>query len=141
MVLTPIRELCIQVEDQAKLLGKGLPFKTALVVGGNAMAGQIYRIQQGVELIVRTPGRLIDFLTKHDVELDDTMIFVLDEVDCVLQRGFWDQVMQILRALPQPQILMYSATILPEVEKMRNSMVKDIFHVSVGKLNKPNKVV
>ncbi|KAK2637498.1 hypothetical protein Ddye_032290 [Dipteronia dyeriana] len=70
MVLTPTRELCIQVEDQAKLLGKKLPFKTALVVGGDAMAGQIYRIQQGVELIVGTPGRLIDLLTKHDVELD-----------------------------------------------------------------------
>ncbi|KAK3232153.1 hypothetical protein Dsin_004034 [Dipteronia sinensis] len=141
MVLTPTRELCIQVEDQAKLLGKGLPFKTALVVGGDAMAGQIYRIQQGVELIVGTPGRLIDLLIKHDVELDDTMIFVLDEVDCMLQRGFRDQVMQIFRALPQPQILMYSATISPEVEKMTSSMVKDIVHVSVGKLNKPNKAV
>ncbi|KAK0590296.1 hypothetical protein LWI29_025113 [Acer saccharum] len=51
MVLTPTRELCIQVEDQAKLLGKDLPFKTALVVGGDAMAGKIYCIQQGVELI------------------------------------------------------------------------------------------
>ncbi|KAK0591838.1 hypothetical protein LWI29_009057 [Acer saccharum] len=141
MVLTPTRELCIQVEDQAKLLGKGLPFKTALVVGGDAMAGQIYRIQQGVELIVGTPGRLIDLLMKHDVELDETMIFVLDEVDCMLERGFRDQVMQIFRALPQPQILMYSATISPEVEKMTSSMVKDIVHVSVGKLNKPNKAV
>ncbi|PKI75539.1 hypothetical protein CRG98_004075, partial [Punica granatum] len=57
IVLEPTRELCIQVEEQAKLLGKGLPFKTALVVGGDPMAGQIYRIQQGVELIVGTPGR------------------------------------------------------------------------------------
>ncbi|KAH7521035.1 hypothetical protein JRO89_XSUnG0126600 [Xanthoceras sorbifolium] len=141
MVLTPTRELCIQVEEQAKLLGKGLPFKTALVVGGDAMAGQVYRIQQGVELIVGTPGRLIDLLIKHDVELDDTMIFVLDEVDCMLQRGFRDQVMQIFRALPQPQILLYSATISQEVEKMASSMVKDIVVVSVGKPNKPNKAV
>uniref|UniRef100_A0A2P2Q655 Helicase ATP-binding domain-containing protein n=1 Tax=Rhizophora mucronata TaxID=61149 RepID=A0A2P2Q655_RHIMU len=79
MVLAPTRELCIQVEDQAKLLGKGLPFKTALVVGGDALAGQLHRIQQGVELIIGTPGRLIDMLTKYDVVLDDIKIFVLEE--------------------------------------------------------------
>ncbi|ONI20108.1 hypothetical protein PRUPE_3G315400 [Prunus persica] len=91
MVLTPTRELCIQVEEQAKLLGKGLPFKTALVVGGDAMARQLHRIQQGVELIVGTPGRLIDLLTKNDIQLDDVKIFGLDEVDCMFQRGFRDQ--------------------------------------------------
>lgn len=141
MVLTPTRELCIQVEEQAKLLGKGLPFKTALVVGGDAMARQVYRIQQGVELIVGTPGRLIDLLMKHDIELDDIRMFVLDEVDCMLQRGFRDQVMQIFRALSLPQILMYSATISQEVEKMSSSISKDIVVVSVGKPNMPNKAV
>ncbi|KAF2301741.1 hypothetical protein GH714_028865 [Hevea brasiliensis] len=141
MVLTPTRELSMQVEDQAKLLGKGLPFKTALVVGGDAMAGQIYRIQQGVELIVGTPGRLIDLLTKHDIELDEVMIFVLDEVDCMLQRGFRDQVMQIFRALSQPQVLMYSATITQEVEKMASSMAKDMVIVSIGQPNRPSKAV
>ncbi|KAK9272085.1 hypothetical protein L1049_002454 [Liquidambar formosana] len=141
MVLTPTRELCMQVEEQAKLLGKGLPFKTALVVGGDAMAGQLHRIQQGVELIVGTPGRLIDLLTKHDIELDDVMTLVLDEVDCMLQKGFRDQVMQIFRALSRPQILMYSATIPQEVEKMASSMMKDIVVVSIGKRNRPNGAV
>ncbi|XP_043696164.1 DEAD-box ATP-dependent RNA helicase 41 isoform X2 [Telopea speciosissima] len=141
LVLAPTRELCVQVEEQAKLLGKGLPFKTALVVGGDAMAGQIYRIQQGVELIVGTPGRLIDLLTKHDIELDEVSVLVLDEVDCMLQRGFRDQVMQIFRALLQPQILMFSATIPPEVEKMANSMANDLILVSTGKPNRPNSSV
>lgn len=141
MVLTPTRELCIQVEEQAKLLGKGLPFKTALVVGGDAMAGQLYRIQQGVELIIATPGRLIDLLTKHEIGLDDVMTFVLDEVDCMLQRGFRDQVMQIFRALSQPQVLMFSATLSQDVERIASSMAKDIITVSVGKPNKPNKAV
>ncbi|XP_050234596.1 DEAD-box ATP-dependent RNA helicase 41 [Mercurialis annua] len=141
IVLTPTRELCIQVEDQAKMIGKGLPFKTALVVGGDAMAGQLYRIQKGVELIVATPGRLIDLLAKHDIELDDVMMFVLDEVDCMLQRGFHDQVMQIFRALSQPQVLLYSATVTPEVEKMAISMAKDMAFVSIGQPNKPSKAV
>lgn len=141
LVLTPTRELSIQVEDQAKLLGKGLPFKTALVVGGDAMAGQLHRIQQGVELIVGTPGRLIDLLTKHDIDLGDIVIFVLDEVDCMLQRGFREQVMQIFRALSKPQVMMYSATISPEVERMARSMANDIIFVSIGQPNRPSKVV
>ncbi|KAB5527521.1 hypothetical protein DKX38_021368 [Salix brachista] len=141
MVLTPTRELCIQIEDQAKLLGKGLPFKTALVIGGDAMARQLYRIQQGVELIVGTPGRLIDLLAKHDIELDDIMILVLDEVDCMLQKGFRDQVMQIFVALSQPQVLMYSATTSQEVEKMASAMAKDLIFVSIGQPNRPSKAV
>lgn len=141
IVLAPTRELCIQVEEQAKLLGKGLPFKTALVVGGDTMAGQIYRIEQGVELIVGTPGRLIDILTKHDIDLEDVFIFALDEVDCMLQKDFQDQVMQIFMALLQPQVLMYSATISADIEKMVKSMAKDVAVVSVGKPNCPNKAV
>ncbi|KAL0014714.1 hypothetical protein SO802_001783 [Lithocarpus litseifolius] len=141
IILTPTRELCIQVEEHAKLLAKGLPFKTALVVGGDPMAGQRHRIEGGVELIVGTPGRLIDLLTKHDIELDDVIFFVLDEVDSMLQRGFRDQVMQIFRALSQPQVLMYSATISPEVEKMASSMAKGIVVISVGKPNRPSNSV
>jgi len=129
------------VEEQAKLLGKGLPFKTALVVGGDPMAGQLHRINQGVGVIIATPGRLIDLLTKHDVELDSVSILVLDEVDLMLQRGFHEQVTQIFLALSQPQVLMYSATISKEVEKMASSMVKDINVVAVGRPNKPNGAV
>ncbi|KAL2933044.1 DEAD-box ATP-dependent RNA helicase 41 [Bienertia sinuspersici] len=142
MVLTPTRELCVQVEEEAKLLGKGLPFKTALVIGGDAMAGQVYRIQQGVELIVGTPGRLVDMLTKHDeIELDSISIFVVDEVDCMLQRGFRDQVMELFRAVPCSQVLMFSATISADVEKMAHSMAKSLAIVFVGKPNKPNSAV
>lgn len=141
MVLAPTRELCVQVEEQAKVLGKGLPFKTALVVGGDALAGQVYRIQKGVELIVGTPGRLIDLLTKNDVELDEVSVLVLDEVDCMLQRGFRDQVMQIFLALSHPQILMFSATISQDVEKMASSLAKNLLRVSSGKSSKPTESV
>ncbi|KAG6387419.1 hypothetical protein SASPL_152606 [Salvia splendens] len=141
MVLTPTRELCIQVEEQAKLLGQGLPFKTALIVGGDAMAGQVHRIQQGVSMIVGTPGRLIDLLTKHEFELDSISILVIDEVDCMIERGFREQVMQIFLALSRPQVLMYSATISKEVERVAGSMVKDLAVISVGKPSKPSKAV
>jgi ATP-dependent RNA helicase DDX59 len=69
------------------------------------------------------------------------MILVLDEVDCMLQQGFRDQVMQIFRALSQPQVLMYSATMSQEVEKMASSMAKDLIFVSIGQPNRPSKAV
>ncbi|XP_065022981.1 DEAD-box ATP-dependent RNA helicase 41-like [Musa acuminata AAA Group] len=141
MVLAPTRELCIQVEKEAKILGKGLPFKTALVVGGDPLAGQVYRIQNGVELIVGTPGRLIDLLTKHDIELNEVSVLVLDEVDCIMQRGFRDQVMQIVQALSQPQVLMFSATVSREVERMASSIAKHIICISAGNPSTPSSSV
>ncbi|KAM3241164.1 hypothetical protein ACQJBY_054275 [Aegilops geniculata] len=141
IVLAPTRELCLQVEDQAKVLGKGLPFKTALVVGGDPLAQQIYRIENGVELIVGTPGRLIDLLMKHNVDLTDVSVFVLDEVDCLLERGFRDQAMQIFRALSCPHVMMFSATIHSEIEKLSNSLSNNMIHISCGNPGKPNKSV
>jgi ATP-dependent RNA helicase DDX59 len=141
IVLAPTRELCLQVEDQAKVLGKGLPIKTALVVGGDPLAQQIYRIDNGVELIVGTPGRLIDLLMKHNVDLSDVSVFVLDEVDCLLERGFRDQAMQIFQALSNPQVMMFSATLNSDVENMSNSLAKNVIQVSCGNPSRPNKSV
>lgn len=141
IVLTPTRELCVQVEQQAKALAKGLQLKTALVVGGDAMPQQLYRINQGIELIVGTPGRLIDLLAKHDVELDDVCMLVLDEVDCMLERGFRDQVEQIQTALTQPQILMFSATIPAETEKLSASILRRPLLISVGKSSSLSEAV
>lgn len=141
MVLAPTRELCAQVEEQAKSLGKGLPFKTALIVGGDAMPRQVYRIKQGIELIIATPGRLVDLLSKHDIELDDVCMFVLDEVDCMLQQGFRDQVMQIIQALLNPQIMMFSATIPRDIEGFSSRILKNPLFISAGKPSVPNGAV
>lgn len=141
IVLAPTRELCLQVEEQAKVLGKGLPFKTALVVGGDPLPQQIYRIENGIELIVGTPGRLIDLLMKHNVDLTYVSVFVLDEVDCLLERGFRDQAMQIFQSLSHPQVMMFSATLHSEVEKMSNSLAKNVISISCGNPNRPTKSV
>ncbi|XP_020527567.1 DEAD-box ATP-dependent RNA helicase 41 isoform X2 [Amborella trichopoda] len=141
IVLAPTRELCAQVEEQAKAFGKGLPFKTALIVGGNPMASQAYRVGKGIELIVATPGRLVDLLIKHEFELDEVRTLVIDEVDCMLEKGFLDQVMQIVRALSRPQIVMISATLPREVEKLSKSMAEDIVVITVGKVNRPSDTV
>ena len=86
-----------------------------------------------------TPGRLIDLLTKNpDFELDDISILVIDEMDCMLQKGFIDQVMQIFRALLQPQVLMFSATVSPSVEKTASLMARDLVHISEGTSSRPS---
>ncbi|WJZ90518.1 hypothetical protein VitviT2T_009656 [Vitis vinifera] len=82
--------LAALVEEQTKLLGKGLSFRIPLVVGGDVIPRQLYRVQQRVELIVGTPSRLIDLLSKHEIELDDVFMIVLDVVDYMLQRSFCD---------------------------------------------------
>ncbi|KAI3793711.1 hypothetical protein L1987_36332 [Smallanthus sonchifolius] len=92
-------------------------------------------------MIVGTPGRLIDLLTKYEIELNSIAILVIDEVDCMLQKGFREQVMQIYRALSQPQVLLYSATVPVEVEKMASLLTKEINIITVGKINKPNQAV
>lgn len=141
IVLTPTRELCVQVEEQAKALAKGLPVKTALVVGGDALPQQIHRLKQGVELIIGTPGRLIDLFSKHEVDLDNVCMLVLDEVDSMLDRGFREQVLQIVTALTQPQILMFSATIPPEIDVFSSSLLKRPIRISVGKTSVPSESV
>ncbi|KAH7298231.1 hypothetical protein KP509_25G032800 [Ceratopteris richardii] len=141
LVMAPTRELCSQIEEQAKVFGKGLPFKTGLVVGGDAMPQQVYRIKQGVELIVGTPGRLVDLLAKNPIDLDDVFMLVLDEVDCMLERGFRDHVMQVIQALSQPQIMMFSATVPPNIESFASSLLKSPLVVAFGNRSLPSGAV
>lgn len=141
IVMAPTRELCAQIEEQAKVLGKGLPFKTALVVGGDAMPQQVYRIKQGVELIVGTPGRLVDLLAKNPIDLEHVCMLVLDEVDCMLERGFRTQVMQVIQALSQPQIMLFSATVPLSIATFANSLLKVPLVITFGKQMLPTAAV
>lgn len=93
LVLAPTRELCMQIEKQAKELMVGLShMKTALIVGGLPLPNQIYRLQQGVQIVFATPGRLAELMDKTDTDLSEIQILVIDEVDVLLQMGFEKQV-------------------------------------------------
>ena len=96
------------------------------------MPQQLYRLKQGVELIIGTPGRLVDLLTKHPIDLSDVCVLVLDEVDCMLEKGFRDEVMLVVRALSRPQVMLFSATIPPSIEKLATSLLKRAVQVFVG---------
>ena len=91
--MAPTRELCMQIEKQAKELMQGLHhMKTALLIGGLPIPPQLHRLRSGVQIIVATPGRLQEILTQCGVDLSSIKVFVLDEVDTMLQMGFEQQV-------------------------------------------------
>jgi ATP-dependent RNA helicase DDX59 len=86
----------MQIETQAKELMSGIPYmKTALVVGGMPIPNQIYRLQQRVQIVFATPGRLAEIVSKSDLDLSETQMLVIDEVDVLMQMGFEKQVMVI----------------------------------------------
>ncbi|KAG9406791.1 DEAD (Asp-Glu-Ala-Asp) box polypeptide 59 [Aphanomyces cochlioides] len=113
LVLAPIRELCVQLEEQAKTLMKGIPkMKTALLVGGVPIPNQLHRLNQGVQLVIATPGRLHDLVTEYSVDLSHTLCCVLDEVDMLLEKDFAGIVVSLLKCLPDnKQSILVSATI------------------------------
>ena len=96
LIMAPTRELCMQIEKQAKELMQGLPnMKTALLVGGLPLPPQRHRLYSGAQIIIGTPGRIQKLLTLPDIHLTSVKIFVLDEVDIMLQMGFEQQVNEL----------------------------------------------
>ncbi|KAI8481351.1 DEAD (Asp-Glu-Ala-Asp) box polypeptide 59 [Branchiostoma belcheri] len=143
LILAPTRELCMQVEDQAKQLMKGLPhMRTALLVGGLPLPPQVHRLQQGVQVLVATPGRLLDILHRKDVSLECVETLVVDELDTMLQLGFRQQVLEIIDSLPtQRQTLMFSATIPQSIEVLAASILNNPVYVLVGQASTPSPSV
>ncbi|XP_070542585.1 probable ATP-dependent RNA helicase DDX59 [Ptychodera flava] len=143
LVLSPTRELCMQIEDQAKELMKGLPrMKTALLVGGLPLPQQLYRLKKGVQLVVATPGRLRDILAKEGISLSLLKVVIIDEVDTMFHMGFQEQVTDILKDVPDNvQTMLCSATIPAAIEKMASVSLANPIYVSVGEPSMPNEAV
>ncbi|KAG0296486.1 DEAD (Asp-Glu-Ala-Asp) box polypeptide 59 [Dissophora globulifera] len=138
LVLTPTRELAIQIEQVAKSMIKGMPnMRTALLVGGQAMASQLHRLKQNIQIAVATPGRIVDILTRHDVvSFSNVFCLVLDEVDLMFSLGFRKQVQRILEVLPEPpngrQTLFCSATISKAIEQLADKKLHNALTIRIG---------
>ena len=118
LVLTPTRELAAQVEESVRTYGKHLALKSTVIFGGVGMNPQIERMKRGVDILVATPGRLLDFNQRGEVHLDMVEVMVLDEADRMLDMGFIPQVRQIIRQTPMKgdrQTLLFSATFTEDV--------------------------
>ncbi|MEO6968729.1 MAG: DEAD/DEAH box helicase [Rhodanobacteraceae bacterium] len=119
LILTPTRELAAQVHDSMRSYGKHLRVHAAAVFGGVGMGGQIMSLRRGLDIIVATPGRLIDHMDRRNVDLSCIEMLVLDEADRMLDMGFMPALKKILGTLPkQRQTLLFSATLAPEVKAL-----------------------
>ncbi|QPC87528.1 DEAD/DEAH box helicase [Mesorhizobium sp. NBSH29] len=134
LILAPTRELAVQIEDTIRVLAKGLHVSTALVLGGVSRFSQVKRLQQGVDILVATPGRLTDLVREGDVSLAETRWLVLDEADRMLDMGFINDVRRISKATHRDrQTALFSATMPPEIEQLAQSLLKNPARVEVAK--------
>src|SRR5438045_3754205 len=133
LVLTPTRELCVQVEESVKKYALHAPISVVSVYGGVPLDPQEKKLRAGVDIVVATPGRLIDHLERQNVVFDDLEVLVLDEADRMLDMGFAPQINRIVSELPKyRQTLLFSATMPPEVEALARKYLRKPLVVQVG---------
>lgn len=136
LVLTPTRELAAQVGDSVKTYGKYLPLKTAMVYGGVKIGPQFKQLRQGVDILIATPGRLLDHLNQRTVDLSHVEILVLDECDRMLDMGFIHDIRKIMGKLPETrQTLMFSATFSKPIQQLANTLLNDPALIEVAPRN------
>ncbi|MEA3275468.1 MAG: DEAD/DEAH box helicase [Pseudomonadota bacterium] len=136
LVLTPTRELAAQVSESVHTYGKHLPLRSAVIFGGVGMQPQIDRLRRGVDLVVATPGRLLDHAGRRTLDLSRIEILVLDEADRMLDMGFIHDIRRILALLPKTrQNLLFSATYSREIEQLANRLLRDPVLIEVAHRN------
>ena len=138
LILTPTRELAAQIAESVQMYGKHLSLKSAVVFGGVSINPQISQLRRGVDILIATPGRLLDHAGQGTVDLSTLEVLVLDEADRMLDMGFIHDVKRVLKLLPvkeQRQSLLFSATFSPEIKKLAASMLTDPQLVEVAPQN------
>lgn len=132
LILTPTRELALQIQENFTQYGKYLPVRTAVIFGGVGQTPQIEAVQAGVDVLVATPGRLMDLRNQGHIDLTKLDMFVLDEADRMLDMGFIRDVRKIISWLPQKrQTLLFSATMPREIAELSQTLLKDPIRVEV----------
>ena len=142
LILTPTRELAIQIGESFDAYGKYLKLRHTVIFGGVGQNPQVEALKKGVDILVATPGRLMDLHDQGFVSLESLEIFVLDEADRMLDMGFIHDVRKILKWLPQKkQTLFFSATMPPEITDLVNSLLKNPARVAVDPISSPVEVI
>lgn len=133
LILTPTRELAIQIEESFNAYGRHLKMRNLVVFGGVKQGAQEAALKRGVDILVATPGRLLDFISQGIISLKNLEIFVLDEADRMLDMGFVHDVKRIVKLLPQQrQTLFFSATFPDEIKTLANSILNNPVKVAVA---------
>ncbi len=138
LILTPTRELAQQVENFILSYGKFTQLQSLSIYGGVNMNNQMKRLERGVDIVIATPGRLLDHLNRRSVDLSKVEVLVLDEADRMFDMGFINDVRKIIARVPaQRQTLLFSATMSKEVQKLTASIQKQPEMIEVGPRTKP----
>ena len=142
LVLAPTRELVVQIEDQVQGLTYHTTVSSVAVYGGVPMTAQEQALKAGVDIVVATPGRLMDHMRHESIDFSGLEVLVLDEADRMLDMGFWPDVQRILAALPaERQTLLFSATMPPQVLKLTQEFLRDPKLVLVGRHGGPARTI
>jgi len=142
LVLTPTRELAAQVAESVDTYGRHLPLKSTVVFGGVSINPQKMKLIKGVDILVATPGRLLDHVSQNSANLSKVDILVLDEADRMLDMGFIRDIRKILALLPkQKQTLLFSATFSDEIKQLSNSLLKSPALIEVARRNTASETV
>lgn len=136
LVLTPTRELAAQVGESIREYGRYLPFRVGVIYGGVSINTQIDRLQKGVDVVVATPGRLLDHMQQKTIDLSKIEILVLDEADRMLDMGFIRDIRKVLKVLPkQRQALLFSATFSNEIRSLAAGLLNAPTEIQVATRN------
>ncbi|MGE5243979.1 MAG: DEAD/DEAH box helicase [Betaproteobacteria bacterium] len=142
LVLAPTRELAVQIEDEIHGLGYHTGISSAAVFGGVEMGGQERALRAGVDIIVATPGRLMDHMRQQNADLDGIELLVLDEADRMMDMGFWPDVRRIIAAVPADrQTLLFSATLPDEVVRDALEITRNRKYIQVGQRSAPARTI
>jgi len=142
LVLTPTRELAAQVGESVEMYGKHLPLKSTVIFGGVSINPQIKKLRNGIDILIATPGRLLDHVSQNTVDLSKLEILVLDEADRMLDMGFIHDIRKVLARVPkQKQTLLFSATFSADIKKLANGLLNSPTLVEVARLNTATETV
>ncbi len=136
LILTPTRELAAQVAASVETYGKYLPFKSAVIFGGVGINPQIALLRKGVDIVIATPGRLLDLVSQNCLDLRKIEFFILDEADRMLDMGFINDIKKVLAILPKErQNLLFSATFSEDIKKLADSLLNSPVLIEVATAN------
>ena len=136
LILAPTRELAAQVDESVRTYGKHLPFRSVKIFGGVSINPQISKLRKGVDIVVATPGRLLDHLQQRTIDLSEVETLVLDEADRMLDMGFIRDIRKVLAVLPtERQNLLFSATFSKEIRRLAADLLDDPTEIQVAPRN------
>ena len=142
LILTPTRELAAQVAESVRDYGAHLPFKTAVIFGGVSINTQIDKLRKGVDIVVATPGRLLDHMQQKTIDLSKVEFLVLDEADRMLDMGFIRDIRKVLKVLPSArQNLLFSATFSDEIRRLASDLLNAPIEIEAAQRNQPADLV